>query len=151
MAMEDPVYMQASRALTSLRTFDEKRQSIFINLEIQFWLMLWEFNEMSESELRVYVADLFGTRVGYRDWEHSGSERALNTRSRRQRRFFQIVNQEFEKSDAAKAELASEKFMPPHNKAKRSPRGALCFGIGLVALALGGSVIHRILHRFQTS
>jgi hypothetical protein len=150
MAMEDPVYMQASRALSPLRTFDEKRQTIFINLEVQFWLMLWEFNDISESELRRYVADLLGTKVGYHDWEHNGEDRTLNAESRRQRRFFQIINQEFEKSGAAKAELASEKFMPFHNKAKRSPRGALSLGIGLVALALGGSAIRRILRRLQT-
>ncbi|HEX9538645.1 MAG TPA: DUF6082 family protein, partial [Streptosporangiaceae bacterium] len=150
MAMEDPVYMQASRALSPLRTFDEKRQSMFINLEVQFWLMLWEFNEMSEYELRVFVADLLETRVGYRDWKHNGSDRTLNARSRRQRRFFQIINQEFEKSGAAKTELTSEKLMPFHNKAKRSPRGPFSLGLGLAALALGGSAIRRILRRLRT-
>jgi hypothetical protein len=147
LAMGDKIYTGASRALSSSRTFNERRLAIFINLEIQFWLMLWEFNEMSESELRLYIVDLLGTRAGYRHWEVHGRDRSMNVSNRRQRRFVQIINEEFQQFMKARNTLSG--VSSSRAKAKRSLAMPISLGFGLLTVVLARVAVRRVRRRLK--
>ena len=64
MAMDDPVYMAV---MGPEGDFEQRRQASYANLWIQFWLMLWEFDDLSEAELREVLAqELFSSAAGHR-------------------------------------------------------------------------------------
>src|ERR1035441_7493357 len=78
MALDDPVLMEVSNQLRRLPTHNERRQAIYINLLLRFWLMLWEFDDISEASLRSYAADLFETEPSRtRSEEHTSELQSL--------------------------------------------------------------------------
>jgi Family of unknown function (DUF6082) len=96
MVMEDPSLMAVSASVARLPTIEERKHSVFVNLQLQFWLMLWDIGGINESALRGYAADLFGTAPGKAFWEEVGSDRmSLSTGARREKRFLEIVNEEY--------------------------------------------------------
>jgi hypothetical protein len=77
--------------------FNERRQASYVNLWIQFWLMLWEFGDLSEAELRrVLAAELFSSSAGRHSWERFRSIRIRDSERRQHRRFYDILDQEYE-------------------------------------------------------
>ncbi len=79
-----------------LTSVAERRQTIYINLQLQYWLMLWEFNDLRESTLRGYLADLFQSPAGRKYWQVFGETRtSLKTRAHAERHFLEIVSDEY--------------------------------------------------------
>jgi hypothetical protein len=94
MAMDEPTYMTV---IAPGRDFNERRQASYVNLWIQFWLMLWEFGDLGEAELRrVLAAEIFSSTAGRRSWEQFRSIRIRDSERRRHRRFYDILDQEYE-------------------------------------------------------
>jgi hypothetical protein len=97
MALEDPVYLQCVGPAAGAPEGGEdwSRQSIYINLLLNFWQMRWEFGDMTEEEIRGAGRDeLFASEVGRRYWHHYGPRRALHATNRRSRRFNEIFSEE---------------------------------------------------------
>lgn len=147
MAMEDPVYMQVW-GLGADQSFDERRQTMYINLSIQYWLMLWEFGDISEDELRVAMAaDMFASNAGRRDWERHGNLRMKVANSRQQRQFFQILNDEYEKTvrKHPHGSVFRNSIALDPGPQESSP---ISTGIMMLASALAGAAIYRAARRF---
>lgn len=107
MAMDDPLYMSV---MAPGGDFDERRQASYVNLWLQFWLMLWDFGDLSEAELRnVLAAELFSSTAGRRSWERFRGVRIRDSERRQHRRFYDILDQEYllAASDAAHAGMAA--------------------------------------------
>jgi hypothetical protein len=86
LAMENPAYLDVFRSSEGASI--ETRQAVaFINLYLQFWQMLWEFSDISETELRVQALDLFGTSSGRDYWRQYGQVRLRNDNTKRERKF----------------------------------------------------------------
>lgn len=93
MAMDDPTYM---KVLRPKRDFDSFRQSAYANLMIRHWQVIWEFGDLSETELRETIAsDLFSSPAGRSNWERFVGGRLRDATSKRQREFVDILNDEF--------------------------------------------------------
>ena len=143
MALDDPVLMEVSNQLRRLPTHNERRQAIYINLLLRFWLMLWEFNDISEARLRSYAADLFETEPSRTYWRKIKTQPSLAD-TRKERRFTQIVSEEYQNSITSRRPdipgndgLSAE----PHNVDRSALAG---LGMGLAAaVALGVALIRR--------
>jgi hypothetical protein len=107
MALEDPVLMQALQPLPDFSD-DEHKQVVFLNLIVQFWLMLWKFDDIDEIELRRQLAaELFSTPIGRRSWsQYQGARNDTEARRARGRRFYDILDEEYHSATAAYAKPA---------------------------------------------
>jgi hypothetical protein len=143
MALDDPVLMEVSNQLRRLPTHNERRQTIYINLLLRFWLMLWEFDDISEASLRSYVADLFETEPSRAYWRNITAQPSLAD-TRKEIRFTQIVSEEYQNSMPPRPPDILDCGGPsaePHNIDRSALAG---LGIGLAAaVALGVELIRR--------
>jgi hypothetical protein len=127
-------------------SYDSTRQIIYTNLLLQFWETLWEFDDMSEMILRKDIAAmLFGAELGRTYWAIYGEGRLANQRrSKRERRFNEILDEEYRQALALGA--------PPKSggdQAALSARPAIVVRVG-VALTLAvatGAVLDRLINR----
>jgi hypothetical protein len=95
MALEDPSLTEISHSSASL-SIDERKQTIYINLQLEFWLMLWEIRQLPSDTLRVYAADLLKTDPGRRFWARFGPVRMSSTiGAHKERRFLEIIDDEY--------------------------------------------------------
>lgn len=117
MAIEDPILAETSYSVAQLPSLKDRKQTIYINLQIEFWLMLWEIDNLPESTLRGYAADLFYGEAGRRYWENFGVSRVtLATGARKERRFFQVINEEFLRLDTTREEPSRDVTRSTRNK-----------------------------------
>jgi hypothetical protein len=141
MALDDPVLMEVSNQLHRLPTHNERRQTIYINLLLRFWLMLWEFNDISEARLRSHAADLFETEPSRTYWRNIKPSLAD---TRKERRFTQIVSEEYQNSiTSGRPDIPGNDGLSaePHNVDRSALAG---LGMGLAAaVALGVALIRR--------
>jgi hypothetical protein len=96
MAMDDPSLTEISEGSTQFSSFKERKLMMYVNLQLQFWLMLWEIDNLPENTLRGYLIDLFETGPGRRYWKTFGVPRmSMETGARKEERFFRVVNEEY--------------------------------------------------------
>ncbi|MDF5754898.1 DUF6082 family protein [Spongiactinospora sp. TRM90649] len=97
MALNDPVYLRCWGSLDLSRSDEETRRHLYLNLILSYWEMLYELGEMPDDVLREYIrADFLATRPGYLFWEQTRRHRMDAVKSKRMRRFYEIMNSEFQ-------------------------------------------------------
>jgi hypothetical protein len=94
LAMENPAYFNifASSAWPPDSGIETQRSIAYINLYLQFQQMLWEFSDISETDVQSTARDLFRTSLGREYWQRYGSVRLLNDNTRREREFDQTLD-----------------------------------------------------------
>jgi hypothetical protein len=144
MAMEDVSLTEISHGVARLPA-EERKKAIYINLQLEFWLMLWEIRAIPVQTLRGYAEDLFLTEPGRGYWNDIGSARvSLKTGARREQLFLRIVNEEYLKAVAS---------IKPHDAVvsikSRSARDFLrsSTALGVIAAVAGGLAIRGIIRR----
>jgi hypothetical protein len=92
--LDDPVLAETSYGAMKFSSIERRRQGIYINLLLRFWLMLWELDTLPEGRLRSYVSDMLKTESGKEYWEnfHVGSN---GDGSKKEKRFYRIIDEEY--------------------------------------------------------
>jgi Family of unknown function (DUF6082) len=107
MQMQDPVYLWATGAPWLLQlspTADRLRQAVYVNLWVTYWRMLYRIGHATENGIRALLsANLFSGEVGRQRWAavRNGPPSTLSVLGRRDRRFYQIVDEEYRKACAS--------------------------------------------------
>ena len=145
MALEDPDILRFWHAGARDLTLAEDKVSIYLNLVVQFWLALWEFDDIDELELRNLCAtDLFKADDGrkfWRNFQRSGFE--TGARSRHGKRFYQILGEEYERairSPEYPEDRATYSRVQVNWKSPASSAGA-----ALAGAVIGGTTIFTIM------
>lgn len=135
-ALDDPALMEVSHSISQIPSLEKRKQAVYINLQLQFWLMLWEIGSLPEATLHGYASDLFGTEPGREYWKNFGASRkSLDTGAHGEGRFLQIVNEEYKRLGEPDHDLPEQVTIV--NRKSAIVAGALA---GLVTgAALGGS------------
>jgi hypothetical protein len=144
MAMEDVSLTEISHGVAQLPAEDRKKV-IYINLQLEFWLMLWEIRAIPVRTLRGYAEDLFRTEPGRSYWRNIGSTRvSLKTGARREQLFLRIINEEYLKVDASIKPCDADVSI----KSRRA-RDFLTSSVtlGVVTAVAGGLALWRIIRR----
>jgi TPR repeat protein len=118
MAMENPLYMRAYSTSTSSE--DDDRLMAYINLLLEFWRMMWEFDDFPANHLgEVTAPNLFATAAG-RDYWHRFGEALSGSYSdtKKNREFYCILNNAF----TAAAVSGSQRAVSPE---RADPVGSL--------------------------
>jgi hypothetical protein len=113
MAMEDPVYMEASGAPWGLGNdfdFDWLRKRQFVHMWITFWESRFLLKEMSNEEIREAASDIFYGAPAREYWAMVRDLRSGMYRNGMKRHFTEIVDHEYQKSLTTATSPAAPKF-----------------------------------------
>lgn len=97
MAMEDPLYMRCWGHRPSM-TDDQRRQFMYINLMVSLWEMTYETSGMNDQQAHAVTASLFETEEGRWFWQNSRTMRKRVATDRRLRRFYGILDEEYQRA-----------------------------------------------------
>jgi hypothetical protein len=151
-ALEDPLFTQVEPVPDDLDV-NTRRLIIYINLQLQFWKMLWDFGELSEVELRRSIAPrLFATPIGQYYWLKFGLRReGLLAATRSDHRFEGIMNEVYRESVKDKSEvigkrrsLASKHLISRHGAMQGLIRAGFFATAGLVFGVILGRTQRRL-------
>ncbi|GIH98527.1 DUF6082 family protein [Planobispora takensis] len=98
MAMEDPLYRRAWGPFFDSDDHDTPREHMYVNLIVSQWAMEYELETITEQHLRSIAFTLFSGPAGRRYWGNVRDLRLDSTSTRRERRFHQILDEEFAKA-----------------------------------------------------
>jgi uncharacterized protein DUF6082 len=111
-AMEDPLYARVWGPLMAPGDFDSQREHLYVNLIISHWEMEFGLGALSEAHLRAIANAVFLGEAGQRYWEASRPVRMISSMGRRERRFHQILDEEFRKASEQVSETQQESELP---------------------------------------
>ncbi|MEV6343699.1 DUF6082 family protein [Actinoplanes sp. NPDC051851] len=89
LSLEDPTLIWDRSFSEDL---EETRRFVYLNLWVGYWLMQWDLRVMSEPELRVLLLAFFQDPTAHRWWAKTHPRWAFGS-SRRQRRFFEVIEE----------------------------------------------------------
>ncbi|GIH92163.1 DUF6082 family protein [Planobispora siamensis] len=95
MAMEDPLYRRAWGPFFDSDDHDTPREHMYVNLIVSQWAMEYELETITEQHLRSIAFTLFSGPAGRRYWRNVRDLRLESASTRRERRFHQILDEEF--------------------------------------------------------
>ncbi|MEV4252498.1 DUF6082 family protein [Spirillospora sp. NPDC049652] len=96
MAMEDEVYRRAWGPYFAAGDSERQRQHMYINLIVSNWQMRWGLRDLSEQHLRATAHVLLSGEPGQRFWAEGRELRLRAVNGRRERRFHQILDEEYQ-------------------------------------------------------
>lgn len=128
MALEDPIYQRAWGFLDPTDALEADLQRIYFDLIISDWQTSFHLRTMDEPRLRMLARGLFQGEGGRRFWA-AARETRITTSTRRERRFHQIVDDEFR---------AAERQGPPGPGEPRRRPAIGHLGQILIGTVLGG-------------
>jgi hypothetical protein len=95
MAMDDAVYRRCWGPFFDSDDPDAQRAQMYTNMIFSHWELMFELNAITEGHLREAVSVVLTGEEGRRFWEGSRSMRASAAGTRRERRFHEIVDEEY--------------------------------------------------------
>jgi hypothetical protein len=96
MAMEDEVYRRSWGPFFAVGDAAAQREHMYVNLIISNLQLRYELNAISEEHLRVTAHTLFSGEVGARFWAEGREMRLRSVGTRRERRFHEILDEEYQ-------------------------------------------------------
>lgn len=148
MLLDDPFFFQVE-SLPDLTDVDTKRLTAYANLRVQFWQMLWDFGELSETELRMYLGPgLFTTDIGRRYWEHAHLRERAGHQTRKRREFFRVLDEAYMESACQESTVvAGPQTATLPVKVAQTTRGALLETVRIGALFAAGVALGIVFRR----
>ncbi|WP_344938996.1 DUF6082 family protein [Sphaerisporangium flaviroseum] len=143
MAMEDPLYRRAWGPFFESDDHDGPREHMYVNLIISQWAMEYELRTITEEHLRSIAHVLLSGPAGRRYWANVRDLRINSTSTRRERRFHEILDEEYHRAGPSPP-------LPPRPKPETRTAHETRWGLVVVAL-LAGAASAEILHRRLSS
>jgi hypothetical protein len=144
--------VSSSRANSAPGSELRTRQRRYANLWVQYWASLHELGLITEDDLRRHLrTSLFSGDIGREYWR-SIRDASIPAGSRRNRRFYRIVDDEYQKSvESGPPEIVRTEPGPEattSQKANRgNMRGASIIGLSILGGAAIGAVFSKVLAR----
>jgi hypothetical protein len=101
MAMDDEVYRRCWGPFFVTDDPDGQRAQMYTNMIVSHWELMFELNAISEAHLREVAFVVFSGEEGRRFWSGSRAMRAKAADTRRERRFHQILDEEYKRAVSA--------------------------------------------------
>lgn len=101
MAMDDEVYRRCWGPFFDTDDPDGQRAQMYTNMIVSHWQLMFELNAISEAHLRESAFVVFSGDEGRRFWSGSRAMRAAAADTRRERRFHQILDEEYQRAASA--------------------------------------------------
>jgi hypothetical protein len=98
MAMDDEVYRRCWGPFFDADDPDGQRAQMYTNMIVSHWELMFELHAISEAHLRESAFTVFSGEEGRRFWSGSRAMREVAADTRRERRFHQILDEEYERA-----------------------------------------------------
>lgn len=148
MAMDDPDLDECWGPVPEPDDPKNRKQQLYTNMIVAAWEMSFEMGAIPEHRLRYASNEMFRGRVGREYWRNAREGRISTSANRRERRFHQILDEEYQKivgpEDSIPSALESDSTPEPYRTrayAVTRPLLLLVTGAGVALL------IRRLLHR----
>jgi hypothetical protein len=98
--MEDPSLMQVDGAKWdgTAEAAEEMRRWAYANMQLGLFRSFYALKELTTAELRMQMAGRFRSRIGREHWEYNRTWFRASERNRHDRRFGEIVEEEYHKA-----------------------------------------------------
>ncbi|ONI74635.1 hypothetical protein ALI144C_38010 [Actinosynnema sp. ALI-1.44] len=93
-AMDDPVYMECWGEYAT-DSFAAERQFTYVNLIVSYWRSVYDLGEVDDATLSVACGEIFSAMPGRTYWQKVGPRRMKTAPTRRDRRFYEIIDQAY--------------------------------------------------------
>jgi hypothetical protein len=97
MAMEDPDLDECWGPVPASDDQKTRKQQLYTNMIIAAWEMAYETGATPEHRLRYNANEMFSGEVGRTFWRNSRDSRLSTSANRRERRFHQILDEEYQR------------------------------------------------------
>lgn len=139
--MEDPSLMQVEGARWdgTAEASEEMRRWAYANMQLALFRSFHALKQLPTAELRMQMAARFRSRIGREHWEFNRTWFQASERNRRDRRFGEIVEEEYQKAVQA-GEAVAER-----SRVSRGglPPGLVVGGVAAVVAAGAGVLLGR--------
>ncbi|MFI7637964.1 DUF6082 family protein [Nonomuraea sp. NPDC049400] len=136
--MEDPSLMQVEGGEWdgTAEASEETRRWVYANMQLALFRSFYALKEMPAAGLRMQMAARFRSRIGREHWEFNRTWFRASERSRHDRRFGEIVEEEYQKA------VRAGEAVPERSRVSRGglPRGLVAGGLAAV-VAVGAGVL----------
>jgi hypothetical protein len=135
MAMENPLYRRCWGPIGYAEDAETELQHIYVNLIFSEWQTSFEIKTMDERLLRAVARSLFRGEVGRRFWRNARETRIATSSTRRERRFHQILDEEYRIAEAQGPPI-------PHREDRPSAgRSSSRYRLPLLGAVLGAGAV----------
>ncbi|GAB3958752.1 hypothetical protein GCM10029978_004340 [Actinoallomurus acanthiterrae] len=98
MAMEDPDLDECWGPVPQPDDPRTRKQLLYTNMIIAEWSLSFETRALPEARLRVIANEMFQGQIGRDYWKNAGETRLSTSASRRERRFHEILDEEYNRA-----------------------------------------------------
>lgn len=143
MAMDDPVYRACWGAFFSSEEEDAQKAHMYTNMIFNHWLLMWELRAITETHLREISRTVLEGPIGRKFWRDVRELRISSAGTRRERRFNQIIDEEYRKAIRTPVTPVSR---PPAAVPQRgsTPRTVLMGVLTVLGVALVVELIRKL-------
>jgi Family of unknown function (DUF6082) len=145
MAMEDPELDEYWGPILSPDDPKSRKQQLYKNMIIAAWEMAYETGATPENRLRYNANEMFSGEAGRTFWRNSRESRPSTSANRRERRFHQILDEEYQR-----AIVVQSGSHPVTHGQRRSDR-RLHAAVRRLALPVAGAALSAIVCRILRS
>jgi uncharacterized membrane protein len=145
MAMEDPELDECWGPIPSPDDPKSRKQQLYTNMIIAAWEMSYETGATPEHRLRYNAHEMFSGEVGRTFWRNSRENRLSTSANRRERRFHQILDEEYQRA------IVGQSGSHPETHGQRRSRQRLHAVVRRLALLVTGAALSAIICRILRS
>lgn len=151
MALADPVYQRAWGGLyDKYGSFDEYRQHGYINLIVSFWQDHYVIGGLQDQGVRSNSEGLFRGEAGRNFWTDTRDMRLQTAKSRRDRKFCEIMEEEYQRAISAGPPAVKEEWPsmePSPDQRMTLHHSVIRDGVTLLLGAAGGIIFESFANR----
>jgi uncharacterized membrane protein len=120
MAMDDPDLDECWGPIPLPDDPKTRKQLLYTNMIISEWALSFETKALPEARLRAIANEMFHGHVGRTYWEGAREARLATSASRREQRFHEILDEEYERTQ--QPTVAGSRSQPPSIRHARTAK-----------------------------
>jgi hypothetical protein len=147
MAMDDSLYRRAWGPFFESADPDSQREHMYVNLIVSQWEMEYELKAIGEDHLRSIARVVFSGLAGQRFWRNVRDLRMASSSNRRERRFHEILDEEYQLATRSSAIAPQARTADRSLDSRRERRGRIRRLLPFLVLGAGIAAMLRAVRR----
>ncbi|MBO0802591.1 MAG: hypothetical protein J2P25_05885 [Nocardiopsaceae bacterium] len=148
MAMDDPDLDECWGPIPEPDDLKSRKQQLYTNMIVAAWEASFEMGATPEHRLRYNANEMFRGPVGREYWRNAREGRISTSANSRERRFHQILDEEYQKIDNSEGRHSSYSGIQQHERDSSGRFPIMARRVLLIAVGAGIAILaRRVLRR----